>query len=69
MSTLDIIEFGAIKYPYPNPRTMWVLNRPFFNESRFKDIVKATGQFAAWQVLGFPDDCRPIGDDDFECDL
>jgi len=35
---------------------------------QFKRHMKATGALDYWQEHGFPPQCRPIGDDDFECD-
>ncbi|WP_339748098.1 hypothetical protein [uncultured Maricaulis sp.] len=34
----------------------------------FRTWVRETGILAYWQTEGFPDLCRPVGADDFECD-
>ncbi|NVJ65802.1 MAG: hypothetical protein HWE16_04885 [Gammaproteobacteria bacterium] len=34
----------------------------------FKAHIKNSGIFAHWQNKGFPPQCRPVGQDDFECD-
>lgn len=34
----------------------------------FKKVVVDSGILAYWQEHGFPGFCRPVGDDDFECD-
>lgn len=34
----------------------------------FKAIVRRSGVIDYWKVGGFPDLCRPVGEDDFECD-
>jgi hypothetical protein len=34
---------------------------------QFKTIMRQLGVFEYWQVRGFPPQCKPIGDDDFEC--
>lgn len=34
----------------------------------FRSWVRDTGILAYWQSEGFPDLCRPVGADDFECD-
>ena len=34
----------------------------------FKDYIKSVGIFDYWETRGFPNICRPLGDDDFECD-
>jgi hypothetical protein len=30
--------------------------------------MKKIGAFDYWLDNGFPEQCRPLGDDDFECD-
>jgi len=32
----------------------------------FKTIIRQIGVFEYWQVRGFPPQCKPVGDDDFE---
>jgi TolB-like protein/Tfp pilus assembly protein PilF len=40
-----------------------------FRESpQFSVMIRDGGTLAYWQERGFPDFCRPVGDDDFECD-
>jgi TolB-like protein len=34
----------------------------------FKQYARETGRYATWKQLGFPRWCRPIGEDDFECE-
>ena len=34
----------------------------------FKDFIRQTKMNAYWRKHGWPDLCRPLGDDDFECD-
>jgi len=45
---------------------------PFFDEARqselFHDLAREFGALGFWQEYGFPPQCRPVGDDDFECD-
>ena len=49
----------------------WVLWLPDAEEFRaspqFKQFILDSGTFAFWQSYGFPPQCRPIGDDNFEC--
>jgi len=45
---------------------------PFFDEARqsdlFHNLALEFGVLAFWQEYGFPSQCRPVGDNDFECD-
>jgi adenylate cyclase len=49
-----------------------VIWAPVFQEirqlPRFKEFVKEIGLVDYWNKFGWPDLCRPVGDDDFECD-
>ena len=44
---------------------------PFFSEMRklpgFKTLAEDIGFVAYWRKYGWADTCRPVGDDDFEC--
>ena len=42
--------------------------REFRSTPHFKRFIFEGGVLAYWQEKGFPDYCRPVGDDDFECD-
>ena len=33
----------------------------------YKTVVHESGVFDYWQARGFPPQCKPVGDDDFEC--
>jgi len=35
---------------------------------RFKELVREIGLYDYWNKFGWPDLCRPVGDDDFVCD-
>jgi hypothetical protein len=35
---------------------------------RFKTLVRNAGLVDVWRARGWPDLCRPIGADDFECE-
>ena len=35
---------------------------------QFRNYAKQAGILQYWRETGFPDLCRPVGDDDFECD-
>jgi len=47
-------------------------NFPFMKEvradPRFKALVEKVGLPSYWRQRGWPDYCKPVGDDDFECD-
>ena len=32
-----------------------------------KTVIRESGALAYWQARGFPPQCKPVGDDDFEC--
>jgi len=34
----------------------------------FKSMLRESGLVAYWEAYGWPDFCRPIGGNDFECD-
>lgn len=36
--------------------------------SQFKAYMKTTGVLDYWHEYGFPPQCRPLGNDDFDCD-
>jgi TolB-like protein len=40
----------------------------FRASSEFKKMMKKFGYYDLWKARGFPPACRPVGDDDFECD-
>lgn len=47
---------------------LWHIDADEFRRTaQFKSIIHETGVFKYWQVRGFPPQCRPVGDDDFEC--
>jgi hypothetical protein len=46
-------------YPYPED---------FKQSPHRKRMIRDMGIFAYWQQHGYPPQCRPDGDDDFECD-
>jgi TolB-like protein len=56
-----------------SPGQLYLIWRPVFRDMRqlprFKEFAREVGFVAYWQTYGWPDLCRPVGDDgDFECD-
>lgn len=49
------------------PSLFYHPDREFFADPRWKAEVHRQGVFALWQSRGFPDWCKPVGTDDFEC--
>lgn len=48
---------------------MWDESHKYYRRSpQFKAYMKASGVFDYWHEHGFPPQCRPVGDDDFDCD-
>jgi len=45
------------------------LMEPLFPSAAFKDIIRASGLERFWAANGYPDVCRPDGEDDFVCSL
>lgn len=50
-------------------RIYFPLARPLFKQKVFRDYLINIGLLAYWKNNQFPDFCRALGDDDFECDL
>jgi len=67
---LDQYETQAFGQPSYNFST-WG-GKPFASElvktDRYKRLVKYLGLVDYWRVWGWSDNCKPVGDDDFECD-
>ncbi len=48
---------------------MWTPKLKHFRHSEaFRQRVRDTGVLGYWQEHGWPDLCRPLGEDDFECE-
>jgi len=48
---------------------LWSPEASAFRKSpQFKTLVREGGILAFWRARGFPDQCRPVGQDDFACD-
>jgi hypothetical protein len=54
---------------YPNPQAYWFEIRSGIRRlEEFKDIVRDLGLVDYWREFGWGYYCRPIGNDDFECE-
>jgi hypothetical protein len=40
----------------------------FRHTTYFKQFVRNNNLLTYWREAGFPKQCRPVGEDDFECD-
>jgi hypothetical protein len=48
---------------------MWGPDLKHFRQSpEFKQLIEELGSQDYWRSRGFPPQCRPLGEDDFECD-
>ena len=63
-----VVPLGAYDVR-PASYYMWDESHKNYRRSpQFKQHMKATGALDYWQEHGFPSQCRPVGNDDFECD-
>jgi len=58
---IKIVTRGLFKIWYPVMQEVRQL-------PRFKEFVREIGLVDYWKEYGWPDLCRPVGDDDFVCD-
>lgn len=49
-------------------RIYYPIARPLFRQKEFRDYLISIGLLDYWKNNSFPYFCRPLGDDDFECD-
>jgi hypothetical protein len=67
----DPVTFGVYEavLPVMSWPIQWLRYPVSFVESEHpKRLIQAHGFPDYWRKHGFPPQCRPIGDDDFECD-
>jgi len=66
-----ILELGAYELYAPVPSSnfaLWLPETPEFRKSsEFKWFVRAMAIEPYWRKHGFPDQCWPLGEQDFEC--
>lgn len=68
-------DFNYFVYPLggdwriPNNLMLWDASSKRYRQSNaFKSYIRESGIFQYWQAAGFPPQCRPAGQDNFECD-
>jgi len=57
--TLEVLQNTNIWYPFMGEAR---------NSDLFKNLTQEVGVIEFWQEYGFPPQCRPVGDDSFNCD-
>jgi tetratricopeptide (TPR) repeat protein len=72
VSSLDIdaivLPLGSFDQ-HPTPLSIWgESSRRYRQSAEFKDYADKAGIHDYWREYGFPPQCRPVGEDDFECD-
>jgi len=72
LATPMFLSFRAYDELAERPLTalysLWLPDGDEFRRTpQFKTIIRQQGIFEYWQARGFPPQCKPIGDDDFEC--
>jgi len=67
--TAVILRKYDVLDPDPYHAFWWHPNVPDFRESPYrKKLIREMGIYDYWREAGFPPQCRPLGEDDFECD-
>jgi TolB-like protein/tetratricopeptide (TPR) repeat protein len=64
LGAYDRLDFSA-------ESDVWYWFPPFKayrSSAEFKQMMREYGRFRYWKSEGFPPQCRPLGEDDFECD-
>lgn len=67
-----LLTFRAYEEAAANPidavYAAWLPDAAEFRRTPyFKKVIRESGVFELWQSRGFPPQCKPIGEDDFEC--
>jgi hypothetical protein len=62
-------QTAGISRPATNLRYgWWPMPSSVRKTERFKTLVRDAGFVDIWRVRGWPDLCRPVGANDFECE-
>ncbi len=67
---IDIVvqNLGGFDH-YPYVLNIWgETSRRYRQSAQFKNYANKAGLHDYWREYGFPPQCRPLGEDDFECD-
>jgi TolB-like protein/Tfp pilus assembly protein PilF len=74
-TTLSEVKLGNILIPLgahnimPDGFLMWSAGyRKYRQSQEFKHYIIESGIYDYWREVSFPPQCRPLGEDDFECD-
>jgi hypothetical protein len=67
---MEALEKGVKTHASGMAIVWWPVMREVRQLNRFKKFVREIGLVDYWKEYGWPDNhiCRPVGDDDFECD-
>lgn len=60
--------FASADHNFWNQNWWWPYPAEFRESPHRKRLIRAAGLPDFWRRHGFPTHCRPLGDDDFECD-
>ena len=67
----EMLALGGFEYIKPlsfSNSWLWQEENKAYRQSEyFKPMVRELGLLAYWQEKGYPPHCRPVGEDDFEC--
>ncbi|MCH9028006.1 MAG: tetratricopeptide repeat protein [Proteobacteria bacterium] len=64
----DTATRSFVEFPASGNRVWHPILAEYRKSDQFKDYLQQTGIEAYWRKHGWPDLCRPLADDDFECD-
>jgi TolB-like protein/tetratricopeptide (TPR) repeat protein len=63
-----LVALGEYQYPPPTYAIWFDAYRAYRASPEFERHVRELGLLDYWREHGFPPKCRPLGEDDFECD-